>query len=99
LSSSNTGVPEGARILYRMGVNLSAVLIHGEDILADGVNIDAAGRRSWRYRSHRYRADPRLRTRPDEEENAARIGCEKQRRVSAPANRAILGSLAKWGNQ
>jgi TolB-like protein len=37
----NTGVPEARRILYRIGVNLGDVLIDGEDILGDGVNIAA----------------------------------------------------------
>jgi len=37
----NAGVPEGKRIVYRMGVNLGDVLIEGEDILGDGVNIAA----------------------------------------------------------
>jgi TolB-like protein/class 3 adenylate cyclase len=37
----NAGVPEGKRILYRMGINLGDVLIEGEDILGDGVNIAA----------------------------------------------------------
>jgi len=37
----NAGVPEGKRILYRMGVNLGDVLIEGDDILGDGVNIAA----------------------------------------------------------
>jgi class 3 adenylate cyclase len=32
----NARVPEGKRILYRMGVNLGDVLIDGEDILGDG---------------------------------------------------------------
>ena len=35
----NADVPEGKRILYRMGVNLGDVLIEGDDILGDGVNI------------------------------------------------------------
>jgi adenylate cyclase len=35
----NAGVPEEKRILYRMGVNLGDVLIEGDDILGDGVNI------------------------------------------------------------
>src|SRR5579871_1701321 len=35
----NAGVPEAKRIVYRMGVNLGDVLIEGEDILGDGVNI------------------------------------------------------------
>jgi adenylate cyclase len=37
----NAGVPENKRILYRIGVNLGDVLIEGEDILGDGVNIAA----------------------------------------------------------
>src|SRR5271165_5781546 len=34
-------VPEAKRILYRIGVNLGDVLIEGDDILGDGVNIAA----------------------------------------------------------
>jgi len=37
----NTGVPEAKRIVYRIGVNLGDVLIDGDDILGDGVNIAA----------------------------------------------------------
>ena len=37
----NVGVPERKRIFYRMGINLGDVLIEGEDILGDGVNIAA----------------------------------------------------------
>jgi TolB-like protein/class 3 adenylate cyclase/Flp pilus assembly protein TadD len=37
----NARVPEEKRILYRIGVNLGDVLIEGEDILGDGVNIAA----------------------------------------------------------
>ena len=37
----NADVPEDKRILYRIGVNLGDVLIDGEDILGDGVNIAA----------------------------------------------------------
>jgi TolB-like protein/class 3 adenylate cyclase len=37
----NDGIPEGKRVLYRMGVNLGDVLIEGDDILGDGVNIAA----------------------------------------------------------
>jgi TolB-like protein/class 3 adenylate cyclase/Flp pilus assembly protein TadD len=41
MAERNTGAPEGKRILYRIGVNLGDVLIDGEDILGDGVNIAA----------------------------------------------------------
>jgi class 3 adenylate cyclase/TolB-like protein len=34
-------VPEDRRILYRMGVNLGDIVIDGDDILGDGVNIAA----------------------------------------------------------
>jgi TolB-like protein/class 3 adenylate cyclase len=37
----NTDVPEAKRIVYRIGVNLGDVLIEGDDILGDGVNIAA----------------------------------------------------------
>jgi hypothetical protein len=35
------GTPESERVVYRIGVNLGDVLIEGEDILGDGVNIAA----------------------------------------------------------
>ena len=41
MAERNEGVPEVRRILYRVGVNLGDVLIDGEDILGDGVNIAA----------------------------------------------------------
>ena len=34
-------MPEAKRIVYRIGVNLGDVLIEGDDILGDGVNIAA----------------------------------------------------------
>src|SRR5271167_4182981 len=37
----NAGAPETKRIVYRIGVNLGDVLIEGDDILGDGVNIAA----------------------------------------------------------
>ena len=37
----NANTPEDKRILYRIGVNLGDVLIEGDDILGDGVNIAA----------------------------------------------------------
>ena len=41
MAERNAVVPEARRILYRIGVNLGDVLIDGEDILGDGVNIAA----------------------------------------------------------
>jgi TolB-like protein/class 3 adenylate cyclase len=41
MAERNAGAPEEKRIVYRIGVNLGDVLIDGEDILGDGVNIAA----------------------------------------------------------
>ena len=39
MAASNEGAPEAKRVLYRIGVHLGDVLVEGEDILGDGVNI------------------------------------------------------------
>ena len=41
MAERNAETPEAKRILYRIGVNLGDVLIEGDDILGDGVNIAA----------------------------------------------------------
>jgi adenylate cyclase len=41
MAERNAGIPEARRILYRIGVNLGDVLVDGEDILGEGVNIAA----------------------------------------------------------
>jgi TolB-like protein/class 3 adenylate cyclase len=41
MSERNAGTSEDKRIRYRIGVNLGDVLIEGDDILGDGVNIAA----------------------------------------------------------
>jgi TolB-like protein/class 3 adenylate cyclase len=41
MAERNADTPEAKRILYRIGVNLGDVLIDGDDILGDGVNIAA----------------------------------------------------------
>jgi TolB-like protein/class 3 adenylate cyclase/Flp pilus assembly protein TadD len=41
MAERNANIPDAKRILYRMGVNLGDVLIDGEDILGDGVNVAA----------------------------------------------------------
>ena len=41
MAERNAVAPEAKRILYRVGVNLGDILIDGEDILGDGVNIAA----------------------------------------------------------
>src|SRR5881409_2974124 len=37
----NKGVPPDCRIEFRIGVNVGDVIVHGEDILGDGVNVAA----------------------------------------------------------
>jgi len=41
MSERNQGVPEDRRMLFRIGINLGDILIEGDDILGDGVNIAA----------------------------------------------------------
>ena len=41
MAERNAEMPEAKRIVYRIGVNLGDVLIEGDDILGDGVNIAA----------------------------------------------------------
>jgi len=41
----NAGVPQDRRIEFRIGVNLGDVIVEGEDIFGDGVNVAA---RAWR---------------------------------------------------
>jgi TolB-like protein/Tfp pilus assembly protein PilF len=41
MAERNAALPEAKRILYRIGVNLGDVLIEGDDILGDGVNVAA----------------------------------------------------------
>ena len=41
MAERNADIPEAKRIVYRIGVNLGDVLIEGDDILGDGVNIAA----------------------------------------------------------
>jgi TolB-like protein/class 3 adenylate cyclase/lipoprotein NlpI len=41
MAERNATLPEGKRILYRVGVNLGDILIEGDDILGDGVNVAA----------------------------------------------------------
>jgi TolB-like protein/class 3 adenylate cyclase/tetratricopeptide (TPR) repeat protein len=39
MAERNSGVPEDRRMLFRIGINLGDILIEGDDILGDGVNI------------------------------------------------------------
>jgi adenylate cyclase len=41
MAERNAAVPEAKRILYPVGVNLGDILIEGDDILGDGVNVAA----------------------------------------------------------
>src|SRR5262245_52340980 len=41
LKTRNESLPEDQRMLFRVGVNLGDVMIKGEDLLGDGVNVAA----------------------------------------------------------
>jgi TolB-like protein/class 3 adenylate cyclase len=41
MAERNEGIPQDRRMLYRIGVNLGDILIEGDDILGDGVNVAA----------------------------------------------------------
>ena len=41
MAERNADVPEGRQMFFRIGINLGDVLIEGEDILGDGVNVAA----------------------------------------------------------
>jgi class 3 adenylate cyclase len=41
MDQRNEGVPQDRRMLLRIGINLGDILIEGDDILGDGVNIAA----------------------------------------------------------
>src|SRR6201984_161996 len=41
MADRNTDVPEDKRVIFRIGVNLGDVIIDGDDIYGDGVNIAA----------------------------------------------------------
>ena len=41
MSERNEGVPQDRQMLFRIGINLGDILIEGDDILGDGVNVAA----------------------------------------------------------
>jgi TolB-like protein/class 3 adenylate cyclase len=41
MAERNGGIPQDKRMLFRIGINLGDILIEGDDILGDGVNIAA----------------------------------------------------------
>src|SRR5271154_4811870 len=41
MAERNEGIPQGRRMLFRIGVNLGDILVEGDDILGDGVNVAA----------------------------------------------------------
>ena len=41
IAQRNEGIPQDRRMLFRIGINLGDILIEGEDILGDGVNVAA----------------------------------------------------------
>ena len=43
MAERNSGIPIGERLEFRVGINLSDVIVEGDDIYGDGVNIAARG--------------------------------------------------------
>ena len=41
MAERNEGIPKDRRMLFRIGINLGDILIEGDDILGDGVNVAA----------------------------------------------------------
>jgi TolB-like protein len=41
MAQRNEGIPQDQRMLFRIGINLGDILIEGDDILGDGVNVAA----------------------------------------------------------
>src|SRR5438046_6492841 len=41
MAQRNEGIPQDRRMLFRFGINLGDILIEGDDILGDGVNVAA----------------------------------------------------------
>jgi TolB-like protein len=41
MTERNEGIPQDRRMLFRIGINLGDILIEGDDILGDGVNVAA----------------------------------------------------------
>jgi class 3 adenylate cyclase len=41
MAERNAGVPEEQKMLYRIGINLGDVMIDGDDIYGDGINVAA----------------------------------------------------------
>jgi len=41
LAKENAGVPEDRQIVYRMGINIGDIIVEGDDIYGDGVNVAA----------------------------------------------------------
>ena len=83
MAERNAETPEAKRIVYRIGVNLGDVLIEGDDILGDGVNI--AARLEGDLRARR-RADFEHGLRPRARQD--RRGFRRSRREDAQEHRA-----------
>src|SRR5580765_5883818 len=41
MAQRNKGIPQDRLMLFRIGINLGDILVEGEDILGDGVNVAA----------------------------------------------------------
>ena len=41
MRTRNAGIPEDQQIIYRVGINIGDVIVEGDDIYGDGVNVAA----------------------------------------------------------
>ncbi len=112
MAERNAGVPEARRILYRIGVNLGDVLIDGEDILGDGVNIAArleSIAEPGGVRPDDHRRDIRRRAaravfiaEPDQDRHlidVALLSASQRRSISPPAARRSRKATSSQGHQ
>ncbi len=58
LAERNAKVPEDRRITYRMGINIGDIIVEGEDIYGDGVNVAARLEGLADPGTHRFRSRP-----------------------------------------
>ena len=65
LAGCNAGRPSDGRMLFRIGINLGDVIVDGDDIYGDGVNIAARLQSVGRGRRHRH-IEHRLRPGPQQ---------------------------------
>ena len=94
MAERNAATPEAKRIVYRIGVNLGDVLVEGDDILGDGVNI-AARLEGISEPGGVLHLGLGLRPRARQD----RRGIRRSRREDAQEHRAAGAGLCAWGRR